>query len=376
MDSLDSLLGQARPAALLRRAVKHERVSHAYLFHGPEQVGKAAAARRFAEILLCQDPAANRKAEACGGCRSCRLLAAGTHPDFRYLTFEVDERGRLRAEIVLHQIRPPPNEPRPHPLPLLPDAQLRSVEGRYKVYVIDPADRLNPEAGNALLKCLEEPPPHVVIILVSARPAAVLPTLVSRCQPVAFHLADTAAIAAELESRGLPPERARFLAALSGGRPGWAFQASAQPELLETRDRLCALLGDLPAPRGALRLAGDIGALGLQLWEATRAPEAPTDDAAEPKGERLTPERKLREKVPELLEMMLIWYRDLLVVETAPELVSNLDHRETLARQRKRLTASDITAALDRLEAARWAIGRNASVSLALECLAVGLLSA
>jgi len=141
----------------------------------------------------------------------------------------VTREGRKRTEISIDQIRQNPKETHETPRPLVQDAILRPALGRRKVYVIDPADRMNPAAANALLKLLEEPPPYVVVVLVSSQPAALLPTVLSRCQQVAFQLASPAAVEGLLCSLGADGATAVSLAALAAGASGGQYRPRSDP---------------------------------------------------------------------------------------------------------------------------------------------------
>lgn len=149
------------------------RLGHGLLFCGPEKLGKAAVAERLAHRLLCERPAGN---EACRHCRSCALLAAGTHPDYHRVAFIPNKEGtRLRTEIVIEQVRR-----------LSEQLALTPQYGGAQIAIIDPADAVNHAACNALLKTLEEPVPGRYLWLVSAHPARLPATIRSRCQRLPF----------------------------------------------------------------------------------------------------------------------------------------------------------------------------------------------
>jgi len=260
---LDDLIGQDRPVTVLKNAIRRDRVAHAYLFHGPEGVGKSTAARLFAQALNCERIDETGDGDACGECRSCLLAARDGHPDVRVITLEADEKGRLRTEIAIDQVRQ-----------LIHDAHLKRVLGRNKVYIIDPADRMNQSSANALLKVVEEPPSRVVLILVTSHPASLLPTILSRSQKVAFQIAGTEAIERHLQTQGMDETAARLLAVLSGGRPAWALRAARRPELLEARKRLLDLCVEMDRlPLGAsLRVAERIREEAEQVASLVPAP--------------------------------------------------------------------------------------------------------
>lgn len=141
-----------------------KRMSHAYMLVGPEGPERETAARRLAAALLC--PAQDGP---CGVCRDCRKAMDSTHPDVAVIAREQGEKG-LRREIRVGQIRQ-----------MTADALLVPCEAARKVYIIDEAERMNPQAQNALLKALEDPPGHACFILCTAAPGGLLPTVRSRC---------------------------------------------------------------------------------------------------------------------------------------------------------------------------------------------------
>jgi len=260
------MLGQRRAVELLQRALREGRLPHALLFQGPEDVGKAALARTLAGALVCERDDAG---DPCGRCAACRRVAAGTHPDVLWVTrlprrpgtrrdAEEDEdedagedeaaslpaarRGGtdLKREIVVEQIRE-----------LCEHAAYAPREGRRRVFVLDPADRMNRAAQNALLKTLEEPPGRALIVLISARPHLLLPTVRSRCLPVRFAAMPVHALAEALQRRGVGADEALVRAALAGGAPGRAL-AGDMDARRELRDALLAALERASAGPAAL----------------------------------------------------------------------------------------------------------------------------
>ena len=142
-----------------------KRLSHAYLLIGPDGEARQEAAVRLAAELLCEEPDA-----PCGRCRNCRKVFAGIHPDVITVERQPGDKGPLRREIVIDQIRQ-----------VTSDAVIMPNEADRKVYLIREADRMNAAAQNALLKALEDPPGHACFILCAAAADALLPTVRSRC---------------------------------------------------------------------------------------------------------------------------------------------------------------------------------------------------
>lgn len=163
-----------------RERIRSDRLAHALLLSGPAGTGKQEMALELAASLLCLDSAL----PACGKCRSCQLLRTGAHPDFRMLTFEINEKtGKLRTEIVIEQVRN-----------LIASLQLTTTISARKVALLKPAEAMNRNAANALLKTLEEPPGDSVILLVSHDPGQLPATIRSRCQNLQVRLPDSESV--------------------------------------------------------------------------------------------------------------------------------------------------------------------------------------
>ena len=174
-----TLIGHEDALAWLRRALQTDRVAHAYLITGPRSVGKRTFALEIAQALNCQ--AANVADRPDHTCQHCRLVQRSVHPDVRVV--------RRAPERRMISMRPsaaggPAREYSDNVLFIQSDAQLKPVMGRAKVYVIVNAEELAEDAGNRLLKTIEEPPPFVVFLLTAVERGAVLPTIASRCQEV------------------------------------------------------------------------------------------------------------------------------------------------------------------------------------------------
>ena len=257
------VLGHERARTVLARLLASDRIPHAFLFHGPEGVGKGLVARRFAVSLVCTQPGSD--GAGCESCPACRKAAHGNHPDVLVVTrlakketrgdagMEDDEGeddntpaargGELRPFIVVQQIRE-----------LNHHATYAPREGRRRVFLIDPADRMNAESQNALLKTLEEPGGQTIIVLVASRPHVLLPTVRSRCFQIGFGAMPPDELAAALVLRSMAPQEARSRAALAEGRPGRALELDLAA-LATRRDRLLAALEALASsPRSASEL--------------------------------------------------------------------------------------------------------------------------
>jgi DNA polymerase-3 subunit delta' len=222
------VIGHDAAQAWLQRVVQTGRMAHAYLITGPRSVGKRTFALEIAQALNCLAPDATDRPDHT--CQQCRMIQRNVHPDVRVV--------RRAPERRLISMRPqatpgPHREYADNVQFIQSDAQLRPLMGRSKVYLIVYAEELAEDAGNRLLKTLEEPPPFVVFLLTAIERGGVLPTIASRCQEIRLRPAPRADLAKALVESGTEPERAQQLAALAGGRQGWALAASRDTELFE-----------------------------------------------------------------------------------------------------------------------------------------------
>lgn len=240
--SFADVLGQEAAVGLLTRSLRRGRVAHGYIFSGTEGIGKRRVAFELARALLCEARGEGGDA-ACGTCRSCQRLERGTHPGWRVVTLPEDKRD-IPVATIREQVLDP--------------LGLRELDGGWRVFAVDPAEAMNAEAANCLLKTLEEPSPRVVLVLVTARFDHLLPTLRSRCQVVRF--------------RPLPPDLGRRVLAAAaptaapadrdealrtaGGSPGLALRVLAAGALDAWRrwgERVLAA-----GPADALELAAEL----------------------------------------------------------------------------------------------------------------------
>jgi len=222
----------------LTQAKQSERLPHALLFTGISGIGKLSLAEHFASAMLCEKN--NEDGSACGKCRICKLVLAGTHPDWRWLRPE-----KTGQAIKVDQVRE-----------ITEFIQQSPLQGDYRIVIIHPADSMNASAANALLKTLEEPTPDSLLILVSSQVSSILPTILSRCQRVAFSRPDH-----QLSKNWLAAQKASesrdldLLLDISEGAPLKAL-AMLEDGLLENRAAVYQAFSDLQLKKAdALKLA-------------------------------------------------------------------------------------------------------------------------
>jgi DNA polymerase-3 subunit delta' len=234
-----TLLGHAREITRLRTGAAAGRIAHAYAFAGPAGIGKRRVALEFANCLLC-DRYGDAELDACGECASCRQVVALTHPDLITLGLPEGKR-ELPLKLFIGEDENRGKEGLCH------DLSLKPMSARRRVAIIDAADAMTEEASNSLLKTLEEPPPHSVLILIAASVDQLLPTIRSRCQVVTFQPLPAAAISELLIRTGLAASalEATQIAGLCDGSLETARQL-LDPELRNLRDELHKLLAADP----------------------------------------------------------------------------------------------------------------------------------
>jgi DNA polymerase-3 subunit delta' len=216
MTAFDDIIGQGPAVGIFRNALESKRLGHTYLFAGPEGVGKLHFAIALARLLMCD------RHTGCGQCRACRWIDQQAHPNFRII--DVPEG---KQSIPIDAVRQVEQE-----------MALKPFVPGYRIFVFNNADRMEEEAGNALLKSLEEPTRDCIMILITAHPESILPTVISRCQIVRFYPIRQEILEPFFVSRlKISQADARLLAYLSDGSIGYGIRIHSG-SLLKQREWL------------------------------------------------------------------------------------------------------------------------------------------
>ncbi len=327
------IIGHQLVVDRLDRAVTNNEVGHAYLFAGPDHVGKRTLARSFAQALLCS----NEGHRPCGLCRACKLVTNNRHPDLLTLDLAWQEmmlgtKGTA-ASVSVEAVRL-----------LTTELSRRPHDGRYKIVLIPHAETLTTAAANAFLKTLEEPPSYVVIVLTVRDLELLLPTIRSRCQPLLLSTLPLGEIEqALMQNHGVSPDQAQLLARLSGGRIGWAINAVQDRNILNQRASSLATLYQLIRANRAERIL-------------LASPLAKSNDL-------------------EVMTLWAGWWRDVLLIQNgAADAIQNSDQRDLLERAALDTTPHQVRTFLHDLQRFRKiAQETNASPILVWENLVLKL---
>lgn len=299
-------------------AIERDKVSHAYAFLGPSGVGKAMVAVNFAKALNCLGPGGEIP---CDLCLSCRKIDSANHPDVR-----VVRPGKDSSNIGIDEVRE-----------VIKDVSFKPYEARRKCYIIDGADRMTHQAQGAILKTLEEPVSDTVMILVAENGRELLPTILSRAEVIRFFPLSRAGVRdALIKDHKVDIARAHILSGLSSGRLGEAIRINKDEEFFERRSRVID------------------GLIERNFFDNEF-------------GEKMT-----REALKADLDIMLSWFRDVLIMKTigsgAPEPV-NIDRKESIVRESLRLDFEYLYRVINEIISTGSNLDVNANTKLAMGVL-------
>ncbi len=351
MPGFRSILGQEKPIRLLKTLIRNETIPHALLFLGIPGVGKSTTARAFAMAcnckgmrsghfsfekvagsIHCTTPDLTAESEICGCCKSCRKIETGSHPDI----ILVEPTGPY---IRINQIRN-----------LCNILTMKPYEARLRVVIIKDAQAMNPAAGNALLKVLEEPPDRTVLILTAMQTSDLLPTIVSRCQHIRFNpIPGNYLKTLLIEKQGADPDDAEIMTIMANGSFSKAISMMHHKKKTNWVKRRTWLINEVES----------LPLMPIPMCLAF--------------AETLS---KNKETLADSLDVMKSWFRDLIVCRFHPDRVMNKDVIEKILNNSKKITVASLLSKIEDIHLAERNIQLNSNLRLTLEVLMVRLAKA
>ena len=322
MGSFKDVVGHKDILKYISSAVVNNSVSHAYILNGERGSGKKMLANLFAMTLLCE----TGDNEPCGKCHSCKQAESGNHPDIIRVTHEKPN------SISVDDIRTQVNN----------TVDIKPYQGPYKVYIIPQADMMTPQAQNAILKTIEEPPSYAVFLLLTENAETLLPTINSRCVMLKLrNIKDTLIKKYLMENLEIPDYKADMCTAFAQGNMGRAIMLANSDHFNEIREEAVQLLKHISE---------------MELNEIVAAVKNISVYKLE---------------ITDYLDIIMIWYRDVLLYKATKEIdkVVFKDQLQSIKEQARKSSYEGIELILESLEKAKARLKANVNFDLVMELL-------
>ena len=322
MGTFKDVVGHKDIINYIRNAVREDKVSHAYILNGERGAGKKMLANLFAATLLCEKGGP----DPCNECHSCRQAESGNHPDIIKVTHE--KPNSISVDDIREQVTN--------------TIMIKPYQGPYKVYIIPQADMMTPQAQNALLKTIEEPPEYAVIMLLTENADTLLPTINSRCVMLKLrNIKDTLIKKYLMETMQVPDYKADMCTAFAQGNMGRAIMLANSEHFNEIRDEAVQLLKYINE---------------MELSEIVQAVS------------RIT---AYKLEINDYLDIIMIWYRDVLLYKATKDMdkVVFKDQIKYIKERAKRSSYEGIELIIESLEKAKARLKANVNFDLVMELL-------
>ena len=322
MISFKDIIGQGHIINHFVNAMKYNKVSHAYIINGEDGTGKKTLAKAFAATMQCESDGD----KPCGKCQSCKQCMTDNQPDIKWITHE--KPNTISVDDVRKQLNS--------------DILIKPYSSRFKIYIIDEAEKLNTAAQNAILKTIEEPPEYAVILLLTNNAASFLPTIMSRCVMLNMRpVPEEAIIQYLIKKEQLPDYTARVSAKFSGGNLGRAIQLGTSEHFNALKENVLQIVKHV----NDMELSELVGAV------------------------KVIEEYKL--ETDDYINTMIMWYRDVLLYKTTMDLNGIIFKEEMneIRRQAAKCTFNGLQEILQALDKAKVRLKANVNFDLVMELM-------
>jgi DNA polymerase-3 subunit delta' len=321
MLGFEQVIGHESIIQHLQNAISAQKVSHAYIFYGEEGMGKKTLANAFAKTLQCEE----NGIRSCDRCKSCMQADSGNHPDIIRVTHE-------KLSIGVDDIRIQVNA----------DILVKPYDSRYKIYIIDDADKLTEQAQNALLKTMEEPPEYAVILLLVSNLTSLLPTVLSRCVQLNLKPVDKTVIKEFLmERHHIPDYKAEVAAAFSSGNVGKAIKYASSEDFEKMKEEILHILKYIDE---------------MELHEVISGLKVLTSN---------------KPVIEDYIDLMMLWYRDVVMYKATldPDLLLYREELSFIKQQANKRSYENVEKIISGMEKAKIRLKANVNFDIAIELM-------
>ena len=327
MANFKDIIGQESIKKHLQTAIKTGNLSHAYIINGEYGSGRQTIALALAKTIQCQSKTDDT--DACGVCTSCKQAESHNHPDIKYITHD-------KTSISVNDIREQLNN----------DISIKPYSSEYKIYIIPDANKMTEQAQNALLKTIEEPPVYAIIILLTENCDSLLPTIRSRCVTLTMNPVDKDKICTYLENKfQLEPEQAQIAANYCQGNIGKAIRFASSSDFIEMKNQVLKLLKNLDSM--------DIASIIDTIKEFSTH----------------------KNDINDYLDLMLLWYRDVLMFKVTKDanLLLYSDEYSAISEQATKRDYENIENIIAAIDKAKVRLKANVNFDVTIELMILAM---
>ena len=327
MANFKDIIGQESIKKHLQTAIKTGNLSHAYIINGEYGSGRQTIASALAKTIQCQSKTDDT--DACGVCTSCKQAESHNHPDIKYITHD-------KTSISVNDIREQLNN----------DISIKPYSSEYKIYIIPDANKMTEQAQNALLKTIEEPPVYAIIILLTENCDSLLPPIRSRCVTLTMNPVEKDKICTYLENKfQLEPEQAQIAANYCQGNIGKAIRFASSSDFIEMKNQVLKLLKNLDSM--------DIASIIDTIKEFSTH----------------------KNDINDYLDLMLLWYRDVLMFKVTKDanLLLYSDEYSAISEQATKRDYENIENIIAAIDKAKVRLKANVNFDVTIELMILAM---